>query len=291
VDVLDGGALPADRGSRLGPVCVIVRPASIGRLAEAARWVGADGSRAEQLTQSTHRRPAAYVDGERISMVVSAANELGEPAEAHLHVGERGLLVLCPDAVAGTIRRAVAPVGTPGDAPVAVLAALAEISEEIVHRLAEAAMALDAGTTGLTSGAARRDISRVRTRLFGMQQLWLAHHRLLGEEILTVALSAAGQRQARRARLIFESSGTAATQLYALLGDTLSRQATVVGERLTLVAIIFLPLTVSTGFFGMNFGWLTNSIGSLAAFVLLGVVLPVALVAGTLLGARWLTRD
>src|SRR6266542_2332626 len=197
VDVLDGGALPADRGSRLGPVCVIVRPASIGRLAEAARWVGADGSRAEQLTQSTHRRPAAYVDGERISMVVSAANELGEPAEAHLHVGERGLLVLCPDAVAGTIRRAVAPVGTPGDAPVAVLAALAEISEEIVHRLAEAAMALDAGTTGLTSGAARRDISRVRTRLFGMQQLWLAHHRLLGEEILTVALSAAGQRQAR----------------------------------------------------------------------------------------------
>ena len=269
---------------------MILPLASTGRLTETARWLGVDESLAEQLTQSPHRRPAAYVDGNRISIVAFATYEPGEPAEVHLHVGERGLLVLCPDAVAGTVSRAVAPVGTAEDAAVAVLAALAQLSDQVVHRLVEAAMALDAGTTGLTSGAARRDISRMRTRLFALQQLWLAHHRLLGDDVLAEALPAAGQRQLRGARLIFESNGTVAAQLYALLGDTLSRQATVVGERLTLVAIIFLPLTVSTGFFGMNFGWLTDSIGSVAAFVVLGVVLPVALVAVTLVGARWLTR-
>lgn len=84
---------------------------------------------------------------------------------------------------------------------------------------------------------------------------------------------------------------TAAAQLYALLGDTLSRQSTVISERLTLVAVVWLPLTVSTSFFGMNFGWLTTHIGSAAAFVMLGIVLPLALVMVSLIGARWLTRE
>jgi magnesium transporter len=42
-------------------------------------------------------------------------------------------------------------------------------------------------------------------------------------------------------------------------------------ERLTVVATIFLPLTVVTGFFGQNFGWMTARINSLAAFLVLGV--------------------
>jgi magnesium transporter len=42
-------------------------------------------------------------------------------------------------------------------------------------------------------------------------------------------------------------------------------------ERLTVVATIFLPLTVVTGFFGMNFGWLVDHIGSAAEFFVLGV--------------------
>jgi Mg2+ and Co2+ transporter CorA len=65
----------------------------------------------------------------------------------------------------------------------------------------------------------------------------------------------------------------------------------VISERLTLVAVIWLPLTVSTSFFGMNFGWLTTHIGSARAFVLLGIVLPLAVVAASVAQARLLTRD
>jgi hypothetical protein len=95
-------------------VCVIVWPASSGRLAETARWLGADGTLAEKLAQSPHRRPAAYVDGERISIVGFATNEPGDPAEVHLHVGKRGLLVLCPDTAAGTVSGLVVSGGVIG---------------------------------------------------------------------------------------------------------------------------------------------------------------------------------
>jgi magnesium transporter len=210
-----------------------------------------------------------------------------------VHLGEGGLLVLCPDAMVPVIRRAVAGVeGGPEDGLVAVLFALAQSSEEAIQPLSDTALTLDASTTGLTSGARRRAISQARGLLFSLQQLWMAHRQLLApDDVLSDALPTTAQSGLRRAGGIFESSSTAAGQLYALLGDTLSRQATIINERLTLVAVIFFPLTVSTGFFGMNFGWLTTQIGSAAAFLLLGIVLPCVLVAATLLGARWLTRD
>lgn len=58
-------------------------------------------------------------------------------------------------------------------------------------------------------------------------------------------------------------------------------------NRLTVVSIIFLPITFLTGFFGMNFGWLVGSEGSKTAFVGLGLVLPILSVVGTVL---WLKR-
>jgi magnesium transporter len=211
----------------------------------------------------------------------------------HVQTGERGLLVICDDTVGGAVREAVAPVdGEPADALVAVLLALAQLSEDAVLALTEQSLAYDENTTGLTSGAERREISRVRGRLFSFQQLWLAHSQLLApDDVLVEALTPAARRRARRVRVIFEASGTAASQLYALLGDTLTRHSTAISERLTLATVIFLPLTVSTGFFGMNFGWLTDHIGSVAAFVLLGIVLPCVLVGVSLAGARLLARD
>ncbi len=69
----------------------------------------------------------------------------------------------------------------------------------------------------------------------------------------------------------------AATDVY--LG-TVNNRLNVVMKQLTVVAGIFLPLTFLTGFFGQNFGWMVDHVGSAWAFVILGVVLPVLMVVG-----------
>jgi magnesium transporter len=60
-----------------------------------------------------------------------------------------------------------------------------------------------------------------------------------------------------------------------LLNATVSNRLNAIMERLTVVATIFLPLTVLTGFFGMNFAWLVKRIDTALAFWLLGVGLVV----------------
>jgi Mg2+ and Co2+ transporter CorA len=58
-------------------------------------------------------------------------------------------------------------------------------------------------------------------------------------------------------------------------------------NRLTLVSLIFLPITFLTGFFGMNFAWLNGLVGGAGAFFGLGVVLPALTVLFTTV---WLRR-
>ncbi len=293
MDVIEG-ALPAEPDrteGRPAPVVVLREPDS-GEACQTRSdgWVSTQG--VAKSLHRPHRRPFAHVEGRRISAVTFATNERGLLTEVHLHVGERGLLVVAPPELADLVRRAVAPVqGDPQDAFAAVILALARRSEDTIQGPSEMALELDQGTSGLASGAQRREMSRVRAQLFAMQQLWTAHRQVLArDEPVSEAVSDDARRVLRRARTMFEASGATAAQLYALLGDTLNRQPTVINERLTLVAVVFFPL-VSTGFFGMNFEWMVSNIGSLAAFLVFGIVVPIALVAVSVVGARWLTRE
>jgi len=54
-----------------------------------------------------------------------------------------------------------------------------------------------------------------------------------------------------------------------------SNRLNLVVEKLTVLSTVLLPLIVITGFFGQNFGWLVRHVGSLAAFLVLGLALPI----------------
>lgn len=66
---------------------------------------------------------------------------------------------------------------------------------------------------------------------------------------------------------------------------TASRQGEVI-NRLTVISALLLPLTFVTGFFGMNFAWLTESTESPLSFWMLGVAIPAA-VAIVVVALMW----
>lgn len=61
------------------------------------------------------------------------------------------------------------------------------------------------------------------------------------------------------------------------LSSTSTQQNRTLGQ-LTVIASLFLPLTFLSGFFGMNFGWLVNNIGSFATFAVVVAIMLVSVV-------------
>jgi magnesium transporter len=53
-----------------------------------------------------------------------------------------------------------------------------------------------------------------------------------------------------------------------------------VTKQLSVIATIFLPLTFVTGFFGQNLGWIVEHVDSWLAFLVLGVGVQLATIAG-----------
>jgi Mg2+ and Co2+ transporter CorA len=53
-------------------------------------------------------------------------------------------------------------------------------------------------------------------------------------------------------------------------------------NQLTIVTIIFLPITFLTGYFGMNFNWLDDQLNSMGSYLFWGIAMPALIVIGSI---------
>jgi magnesium transporter len=156
-----------------------------------------------------------------------------------------------------------------------VLTALRGIEQEV--------SSLEQGAFERPSAADRRRIVELRGRLFRLLQVIVPQRDMLDEGAGAIErVLALGAGQAHHPFQDIRDDLVLAVNLIAYCREMLAEALNVylqatsnrlneVATRLSVLATIFVPLTIITGFFGQNFGWLVNHIDSLTAFLVWGV--------------------
>lgn len=239
------------------------------------------------------RRPSVIIGDGEIDLVLRVLKDNREFSALRIKSRGEGLLAIGDQFALRAVRSALESSGDAHWEPVvAAVLAVARQCEEALADIDDDCQELAKSVIGYASSAERRTIGRMRADLFRIGEVQAAHQNLVETtEELAEVVGTEHRRLLARASRAFEANQSATTRLYAMLGDVLSEQDSVVSERLTLVATIFLPLTLATGFFGMNFQWMVDRIGSFPAFLILGIVVPAALAVATLLLVRRLSRS
>ena len=245
------------------------------------------------LEERQLRRPNALVTNEEVDLVLLVLSEDRKLSPLRLLSRGRGALLIGDENTLALVRAALQSVSrAPWAALVTAVLAVAHQCEEVLGAIDDDSQDLAQQSSGYASSAQRRVVGRLRADLFRIGETQAAQRTLLSiDEEVAELIGKEHRRAVTRAARTFEANQATATRVYAMLGDVLNEQDSVVSERLTLVATIFLPLTLATGFFGMNFQWMVDRVGGLLAFIALGIVVPAVLAGATLIFIRRLTRS
>ena len=167
--------------------------------------------------------------------------------------------------------------------------ALDVLAKALVTGLVTSARDLDARVEAIEEGRPDDDPASVKRRVGALRRIVLPQRDVLtrlgggegpvaGDERASRGLRNSGERMAQ--------IGVEVESLREALHDAATDRQNEIVKRLTVVAAVFLPLTFITGFFGQNFGWMVDHVDSPAAFLVFGIVLPVAAVVALLLAFR-----
>lgn len=218
------------------------------------------------------------------------------PVEVHLHITREFVLTVhrvpCRrfDAV-----REVMEGRPPENEAMLVYRVIDALTDSLLDVLEEVASAVDTFEQGIFRRPRARDrdaMAQLRRHLGRMRRLLVSQRQVFerAAERIT-AIQSHGEELEPYLRDVgdhvwqaLDETEAARDTLQGML-DTYSNE---VQERLTIVATIFLPLTALTGFFGMNFTWMINHIGSTWSFFGLGVG---GLVVSAVLIMFWLVRS
>jgi magnesium transporter len=251
-----------------------------------------------QDTKEFDQRPKIDDYGPRVLVVFYGAHE-DEPVEVHVHVSGNEVVTVrrAPCAHLGAAReRAIHDTEhSEEDVVYRVLEALASSLRELVNGHAIEVEHLEEVAFERPSGAERRRMSELRSRLYRVQQIVIPQRDMLarGGDLLETLPGLERDVARHPFRDVHDDLVLTSNQidyLRELLAEAINVLLNQMAGRLTIVATIFLPLTFATGFFGMNFGWMVRHINSAETFFVLGVagmIVPLVIAAVLLVRAGY----
>ncbi|MFF7211544.1 CorA family divalent cation transporter [Streptomyces sp. NPDC008238] len=246
----------------------------LGLEAEDLAWLGREGEAAR-----------AEFHGDNARFVVPVVDD-GEVVHLHVFVTERYLVTVHrgPNALVGRFFTRL-PRERPADTTAALFLLLEDALETFRKSAVEALLQVEDLEDEMFESRHPQQVYRL-ARL--RRRAAVLHHALLPylqatDETITrrmmsgnfpeerQRLAASYQRAARMVLASIESLQDAARRAFASYSSLVSGEQNGVINRLAIVSTIFLPLTFLTGFFGMNFTYMTDELESKIVFWLLAV--------------------
>ena len=242
-------------------------------------------------TREFAQRPKVDRYGEQAALIVVFGARSGTggralPVEVHLHLGPGFLVsahaepVPALDAVHGFV--AADPLRPEDAIVIRVLDALATGLDEAVDRQGVALDALEDAVLERTRHGQLREIVGFKHAIAALHRRVDGEREVFPDVEVTVLelpelegaampyLLDVADRRARAAVRLGAQHAQAGSLTDTYFNANANR-LTELSERLSVIATILLPLTLVTGFFGQNFGWLVDHIDSLESFLVFGV--------------------
>jgi magnesium transporter len=251
------------------------------------------------------QRPKIDDYGDRLLIVFYGVPERGrmQVFEVHFHVSAGFVCTVhrvpseALQSVRGTHPR------SPEDLIYRLLDSLSETFLTRLRAIEQEVVALEERAFERPTGAGHRRITELRGRLFRLQQIVEPQRDMLAAGgALLEHLPGLEHDEARHPFRDVHDDLVLAAGLIAycreILGEALtvylqstSNRLNEIATRLTLLASIVVPLTLVTGFFGQNFGWLVGQVDTLTTFLIWGIggmVVPVIVIVVLLRRAGYL---
>jgi magnesium transporter len=257
-------------------------------------------------TREFGERPKIDDYGDRLLIVFYAVPETGDMTlvEMHFHVSANFVV---------TVHRAPWPAlrsvhtekaHTPADLIYRLLDTLSESFLTRLRTIEQEVLELESRAFDKPTDAEHRRITELRGLLFRLLQVVGPQKEMLMGGLLEHLPGLEHDEARHRFRDVHDDFVLAANLIdycREILGESLnvylqstSNRLNEIATRLTLLATIVIPLTLVTGFFGQNFGWLVSHIDTLKTFLIWGIggmVVPVVVILAFLRRAGYLNED
>ncbi|MDX6534578.1 MAG: magnesium transporter [Gaiellales bacterium] len=263
---------------------------------------------AAEDTREFGQRPKIDDYGDRLLIVFYAVPDKGDMALVEVHFQVSASFVV-------TVHRAPLPAlrsvrtekaHTPADLIYRVLDTLSESFLTRLRAIEQEVLELESRAFDRPTDAEHRRITELRGLLFRLLQVVGPQKEMLltGGGLLEHLPGLEHDEARHRFRDVHDDFVLAANLIAycrEILGEALnvylqstSNRLNRVATRITLMATIFIPLTLITGFFGQNFGWLVDHIDTLKTFLIWGVggmVIPTVVIVAVLRRTGYLSGD